>query len=118
MEPPVDKIDPCSSGWLRNSDNTLEPLWFLGPQFPEELRKRNKKDLHQAKQTNATASENIAKSITRPQRFSSLVAKYALQDIHEYEDDDIDNISDNDGDYSGSESGSFDSESDSDEADI
>ena len=38
LEPIIEKIEPTTSDWLRNSDNMLEPLWFEGPQFPETLQ--------------------------------------------------------------------------------
>ena len=55
----------------------LEPLWFEGPQFPETLKKSSR----QKKPTKPTERKRTAQSEARPLRFSSLVAKYALQDL-------------------------------------
>ena len=33
------QIDPCTSGWTRNTDGELVPLWLNGQQFPNELMK-------------------------------------------------------------------------------
>ena len=70
-------IEPTTSGWLRNSDNMLEPLWFEGPHFPETLKKSSR----QNKSTKPSERKMTAQREARPQRFSSLVEKYALQDL-------------------------------------
>ena len=36
------KVDHCSSGWTRNVDGKLVPLWFNGKQFPDGLMKSDK----------------------------------------------------------------------------
>ena len=105
VKPTIEKIEPTTSGWVRNSDNALEPLWFEGPQFPEVLRKKSSR---QNKPTKPTKSKSAVQSEVRPQRFSSLVAKYALQDLSP--DTSGSDFSDNADVYSSYESESFGSE--------
>ena len=80
----IGQIDPCLSGWTRDTSGTLSPLWFEGKQFPEELTKANPAALP------LPAEQSPAKQPpkTKPKRFSALVAKYAMRDTFEMEDGD------------------------------
>ena len=91
---------------------TIEPLWFEGHLFQETLKKSSR----QNKPTKPSERKSTAQRETRPQRFSSLVAKYALQDLSSDMSDS--NFSDSADEYSSYKSESFGSESDSDDADI
>ena len=73
-------IDPCSSGWTREENGELVPLWFNGKQFPNELEKRTEKQLNSEKASSTPQLERPPRADTRPKRFSALVARYALQD--------------------------------------
>ena len=37
------QIDPCTSGWTKNTNGKLLLLWFNGEQFPDELMKPAKR---------------------------------------------------------------------------
>jgi len=36
--PVIEKIDPYESGWLREENGSLIPLWYRGPQMPAAIR--------------------------------------------------------------------------------
>jgi len=36
--PVIEKIDPYESGWLREENGCLIPLWYRGPQMPTAIR--------------------------------------------------------------------------------
>ena len=135
----MDKIDPCSSGWLKSADGILKPLWFEGDQVPGEMKKGKLRDSakHQTNTDDSTDShprttsspvacialeEDSAKDQTntdestasRPRRTSSLVACIALEEMRSY-DDECRNDSD---DSSSDKSEGFETESDSDDADV
>ena len=65
LNPIIEKIEPTTLGWLRNSDNMLEPLWVEGPQFPETLKKSSR----QNKPTKPSEHKSTAQRETRPQGF-------------------------------------------------
>ena len=77
-------IDPCTSGWTRNTDGELLPLWFNELHFPDELMKAAK---HKHKETPPPPQPlpTPPPQTSRPQRFSALVAK--LRDVTELDDD-------------------------------
>ncbi len=37
--PVIEKIDPCESGWLREENGCLIPLWYHGPQMPAVIQR-------------------------------------------------------------------------------
>ena len=71
MDPMIGKIDSCVSGQKRNDGNILEPLWFDGHQFLDELRSgKRKKD--GGKTLNEDTSEKELEKTKRLQRFSAV----------------------------------------------
>ena len=36
--PVIERIDPCESGWLREENGSLIPLWYRGLQMPAAIR--------------------------------------------------------------------------------
>ena len=109
------QIDPCTSGWTRNTDGELVPLWLNGQQFPNELMKLAKQRApmiqnpvcNKEKPLPPSPSPPLPPQALSPQQFSALAAKYMLQDGKESDDncfagndgDESDiNTSDNDSD--------------------
>ena len=72
--PVIEKIDPCESGWLREENGCLIPLWYLGPQMPadiqavrrrgerihEELQEMNWQDINPEISDNENGQEMLA----------------------------------------------------------
>ena len=79
------QIDPFTSGWTRNTDGELVPLWFSGQRFPDELMKPAKRKAPMTQ--NPVCNEETPPSHHHPQRFSALVANCTLQDWIESNDD-------------------------------
>ena len=78
------QIDLCTSGWTRNIDGELVPLWYNGQQFPDELLKPVKSKVSMIQ--NPVCNEETPPpppppppKASRLQRFSALVAKNTLQ---------------------------------------
>ena len=85
MDSCLAQIDPCTSGWTRNTDGEILPFWFNGRQFSDKLMETTKRE---AKITqNRICNEETPPPLpapppqtSHPQRFSAFVAKYTLQD--------------------------------------
>ena len=72
--PFIKKIDPCESGWLREENGCLIPLWYCGPQMPtaiwairrrgecihEELQQMNWHDINPYISDNENGQEMLA----------------------------------------------------------
>ena len=86
------QIEPCTSGWTRNTDGEVLPLWFNGRQFPDELMKTTKRDAKMTQnpicnQETPPPRPAATPQKSHPQRFSAFVAKCTLQDGIELDDD-------------------------------
>ena len=112
-------IDPCTSGWVREANDDLSPLWFNGKQFPDELTKEAKaktaeKPTNAEDQVSPQAQQELepAAERSRPQRFSAQVEKYRLQESADVDisEEDESECSDDD---SSSESDSSENDNDS-----
>ena len=109
-------IDPCASGWIREANGDFVPLWFIGAQFPDELEKQktagrptNNEDEASPPTQHEPQPPAESSCPKRPQRFSALVARYAMKDSADLSDSeegesecssDSDSISNSSGDDS------------------
>ena len=90
--PVIEKIDPCESGWLRNENGCLLPLWYHGLQMPAAIRavrrrgERRHEELQQMNRQGIDPDNGNAQEILAEEGNDFAGEKYASSEEDIWED--------------------------------